>query len=182
MISFEVTQDIKLKMLEESEAETLFTLVDENRLYLREWLPWLDFNLTTEESLAFIKSCRKQYSDDLGFNGGIYYRDRLLGMCGFHQIDRLSRKVSIGYWIAQDAQGQGTVTACVKFLIDYAFNELDLNKVSIPAAEYNHKSQAVPKRLGLAKEGIERDAEFLYDHYVNHVHYSVLRSEWMGYT
>ena len=179
MISVEVTKDIKLKLLEESDAQTLFSLIEENRIYLREWLPWLDFNKSYKDSLDYIQANLKQYSDNLGFNCGIYYLEKLVGICGYHPIDRLNKKVIIGYWIAQDAQGRGIVTTCVRFLINYAFDALGLNKVSIPAAKFNYKSQAVSKRLGLVSEGIEREAEFLYDHYVDHVHFSVLRSEWV---
>lgn len=167
-------------MLQHEDAEVLFKLVDDNRKYLRKWLPWLDMNTSRQDSEYFIQSTHKQLHDNLGFMCGIYFQHQLVGMCGYHPIDKVNHSVVIGYWIAQNAQGKGIVTACVKFLIDYAFNELNLNKVSIPAAELNTKSQAVSKRLGLTNEGIEREAEFLYNHYVNHVRYSVLRSEWKG--
>lgn len=178
MITLEVTQQINLKMLQESDASDLFALVDGNRSHLRKWLPWLDFNQSVGDSLSYIKTNREQYSNNLGFNCGVFFLGELVGMCGFHPIDHLNKKVVIGYWIAQHAQGQGIVTKCVEYLIYYAFDTLKLNKVSIPAAEHNYRSQAVSKRLGLVKEGFEREAEFLYDHYVNHIHYSVLHAEW----
>ena len=178
MISFKVESNIKLKMLKERDAETLFAIVDSNRLYLRNWLPWLDINLCPDDSLSFIKSTHSQYDESRGFMCGIYYFEELVGMCGYHPIDKLNHSVTIGYWLSESNQGKGIVTACVKFLIDYAFNELNLNKVLIPAAEHNLKSQAVSKRLGLFNEGVDRQAEFLYGRYVNHVRFTVLRSEW----
>ena len=43
----------------------------------------------------------------------------------------------------------------------------------------NFKSRTIPERLGfLKKEGI-REAEWLYDHYVDHVVYGVLAREWL---
>jgi len=104
----------------------------------------------------------------------------LVGMCGFHPIDLSNDSVVIGYWIAEDRMGQGIVTSCVKFLVSYAFEKLDLNKVCIPAAEGNAKSRAIPERLNFVNEGIERAAENLYGRYVNHVRYSVLRKEWIA--
>lgn len=178
MINLTVNKDISLKMFEQSDAKSLYSLVDENRLYLREWLPWIDSNQSWKDSLSYIESGQKQYSDQLGFNTGIYYFGKLVGICGYHPIDQLNKKVVIGYWLAESAQGKGIVTQCTKYLIDYAFNTLLLNKVSISAAEYNYKSQAVCERLGLVKEGHEREGEFLYDHYVNLIHYSILRAEW----
>lgn len=180
MIQFSIREDITLRMLRTEEAPTLFEVVDENRKHLREWLPWLDVNQSIKDSESFIESSHAQYKNDLGFMCGIFFKDKLVGMCGYHPIDKANRSVTIGYWLAEAAQGMGIVTSCARFLIDYAFNVLKLNKVCIPAAESNLKSQAVSQRLGLFNEGVDREAEFLYDYFVNHVRYSVLRSEWQS--
>lgn len=70
------------------------------------------------------------------------------------------------------------MTNTVKALLQYAFVVLQLNKVEIRAAEGNAKSRAIPERLGFTAEGTIRAAEWLYDHYVNHVVYGMLASEW----
>jgi len=99
-------------------------------------------------------------------------------MCGYHPIDRSNHSVTIGYWIAKEMMGKGIVTLCTQYLIDYAFIHLSINKVCIPVAEKNIKSRAISERLGLVSGGIERAAEYLYGRYVNHVRYSILKSEW----
>jgi ribosomal-protein-serine acetyltransferase len=43
----------------------------------------------------------------------------------------------------------------------------------------NTKSRAVPERLGFVQEGILHDAEWLYDHYVDLVIYSILKAAWV---
>lgn len=58
------------------------------------------------------------------------------------------------------------------------FNELKLNRVDIRAAEENIKSRAIPERLGFVCEGQIRQAEWLYDHYVNHIVYGMMAAEW----
>src|SRR3712207_8983550 len=54
-----------------------------------------------------------------------------------------------------------------------SFLELGLNRVSIACATENKKSCAIPERLGFRREGVQRQAEWLYDHFVDHV----IRSE-----
>ncbi|MBD1382661.1 GNAT family N-acetyltransferase [Bacillus sp. IB182487] len=65
-----------------------------------------------------------------------------------------------------------------KALTDYAFNELHINKVEIRAAVENKNSRGIPERLGFVNEGCIRQAEWLYDHYVDHVVYGMLAEEW----
>ncbi|WP_242967796.1 GNAT family N-acetyltransferase [Tepidibacter mesophilus] len=42
----------------------------------------------------------------------------------------------------------------------------------------NVKSRAIPQRLGFKNEGVLREAEWLYNHYVSHVVYGMLDNEW----
>lgn len=55
---------------------------------------------------------------------------------------------------------------------------MHLHKVEIRVAVGNEKSSAIPERLGFIKEGTLRAAEWLYDHYVDHVVYGMLLTEW----
>lgn len=80
--------------------------------------------------------------------------------------------------MAEALQGKGIMTKSCKSLIDYLFDELELHRVEIRCAENNIKSRFIPERLGLKPEGLVREVEWLYDHYINHVIYSVLASEW----
>jgi ribosomal-protein-serine acetyltransferase len=70
------------------------------------------------------------------------------------------------------------VTAACRALVDHAFEELGLNRVSIACATENKESCAILERLGFRREGIVRQAEWLYDHFVDHVVYATLASEW----
>jgi ribosomal-protein-serine acetyltransferase len=85
----------------------------------------------------------------------------------------------LGYWLGEEYQGKGLVTAACRALVEHAFGELGLNRVVISCATENEKSCAIPERLGFRREGIERQAEWLYDHFVDHVTYSALASEWL---
>lgn len=170
--------DVELHLLHESQAGELFGLVDGNRAYLREWLPWLDQNTEVEHTRAFIRAARKQRDDRNGFTCGIRWRGALVGVVGLHGIDWANRKTGIGYWVAQSHQGRGLVTRACAALLPYLFEELGLNCVEIGCAPENARSNAIPERLGFTKEGVLRQREWLYDHFVDHVVYSLLASEW----
>jgi len=70
------------------------------------------------------------------------------------------------------------MTVAVKALISQGFQQLELNRVQARVATGNYPSQAVCDRSGLKKEGVLRQAEWLFDHYVDMTVNSILRSEW----
>lgn len=180
MFHFVIDEDTELRLLEEQHAEALFALTDENREYLREWLPWLDDVTALSDTQEFIMRSLEQFSNNDGFQAGIWFQGELAGVIGFHEIDWVNRKTSIGYWLGATFQGRGLVTQACRALVDYAFDELRLNHVEIQCAVENRKSRAIPERLGFEEEGVILLAEWLYGHFVDHVVYGMLRGEWPG--
>jgi ribosomal-protein-serine acetyltransferase len=169
--------DLCLKPVESGEADALFALTDLNRTYLREWLPWLDASRTVRDTVGFIELSRKQLEKREALHCSIRYQDKIIGMIGFHRFDWGNRAASIGYWLASHMQGKGIVTHSCRLLTDFAFAELQLNRVEIRCAVGNAKSRAIPERLGFRNEGTIRDAEWLYDRFVDLVVYGLLARE-----
>lgn len=173
-----VDDDIELRLFEEADATALFQLIEHSRGYLREWLPWVDYDTSIEDSRSFVKRSVQSYLDNEGFNLGIYYQGRLAGVIGFHTVNWPNRQVEIGYWLGADSQGHGVMTRACRTMVDYAFRKLQLNRVTILCAVGNRRSRAIPERLHFTQEGVLRDGEWLYDHFVDLVVYSMLAREW----
>ena len=70
------------------------------------------------------------------------------------------------------------MTKCCARIIDHCFNDLDLHRATILVAVENSISRAVPERLGMSLEGIEKDREWLYDHFVDAAIYGVTAPNW----
>jgi ribosomal-protein-serine acetyltransferase len=178
MFEYQVDDEIKLRLLEPRHADALFAIVDSNRQHLRHWLPWLDTNVAVSDTLHFIQATRRQFEDDSGFVAGIWYCDELVGVIGHNRIDWENRISWPGYWLAQGLQGKGIMTRSCRALINHAFDDLKLNRIDIRCAVGNSKSRAIPERLDFQQEGVIRQAEWLYDKFVDHIVYGVLQSEW----
>jgi ribosomal-protein-serine acetyltransferase len=167
----------RLRLLEESDAGELFALVDRNREHLGPWLPWVPATRSPEDSLAFIRLTRRQLADNDGFQAAIEVDGAIAGMIGFHRVDWSNRAASIGYWLAADAQGRGTMTEAVGAFVDHAFAEWGLHRVVIEAATGNARSRAVPRRLGFREEGVRRGAERHGGDYLDIVVYAMLATD-----
>lgn len=48
-----------------------------------------------------------------------------------------NKKTEIGYWISKENEGRGIISKTIKVLIEYAFNDLGLNKIEIGVAVPN---------------------------------------------
>jgi ribosomal-protein-serine acetyltransferase len=184
MFSCRVNELHELRLLRISDDEELFALTNANRDYLRQWLPWLDGIHEINDTRSFIRSTIWQFEDNRGFVAAICYDGDLVGTVGFNWIEWQSRIGYIGYWLAASHQGQGIMTRSCQSLIDYAFTTLKLNRLVIACAAENTRSRGIPTRLGFTHEGTARDAEWLYNRFVDHEIYALLDRDridsWVG--
>ena len=180
MFSHWINERLQLRSLQLTDANELFALTDANRSYLRQWLPWLDKTQTSADTRTFIRNTLEQFADTGGIVAAICYDEQIVGVIGYNQIDWANRVGCIGYWLAESYQGQGLMTMSCKCMVDYSFVTLGLNRVVIMGATENDRSRAIPERLGFIQEGTAREAEWLYDHFVDHAVYAMLRRHWPG--
>jgi len=168
----------QLRLLRLDDADSLFSLIDANRTYLKRWLSWLNTTQTVDDTRHFIRLTRDRANDNQGFAAAIVYHDSIVGVIGLNGISWSDRKSSIGYWIAEPYQGKGLITTSCKAVLAHAFDVLALNRIAILCATQNLRSQAVPQRLGFVHEGRLRQAQWVYDHFVDHEVFSLLRHDW----
>lgn len=180
MFVHKIDENISLRLIELNDAEKVFEQTDKSRDYLREWLPWLDITTMPEDTKRFIQSNLKGYSENVSITTVILFNGEIVGVAGFNSINWSNKTAYIGYWLGEEFQGKGIMTNVAKTLTDYAFHHLRLNKVEIRAASGNKKSRSIPEKLGFANEGCIRSAEWLYDHFVDHIVYGVLVEDWNG--
>ena len=159
----EVCENIFLKELEIEDAAHIFKAIDSQRVYLGEWLPFVEFTKTVKDSLDYVNSVVTMPEDCKEWQFAVFCGNDFAGLAGFKGTDRLNRKSEIGYWLREEFQGRGIMTDSIRALIRFGFSELDLNRIQIKCARNNVKSNKIPQRLGFTFEGIERDSEFVKD-------------------
>ncbi len=160
----------------EGDARELFVTVDENREYLREWLPWLDDVNSVDDELAMIRRIR----DDKNFNWVYLIRKygELVGVVSLNWVDWDNRSFGLGYWVSESSSGRGIITKSCRRVIEHCFVDLKLHRLVIEVAADNHPSRAVAERLGLRLEGISKDREWLYDRFTDSVMFAITEPEW----
>lgn len=181
MIQLIVSDEITLKQLEETDAKVIFTIIDSQREYLGRWLPFVPGTKTVLDTMAFIWCVSETPETFREQVFCIQYRNEFAGLIGlkFNPLDKEHKRTEIGYWLSEPFQKKGIVTQSARMLIDYAFDELELNRIVIKCASGNQPSRNIPERLGFSHEGTERDGERFPDgHFVDLEVYSLLKKEW----
>ena len=180
MFYYEVDNEIQLKLITQNDAEEIFAFIDRSRNYLREWLGWVDNTKTVEDTRAFAAMNLEKFAKREGLDTAIFYKGQFVGKVSINTINWSLKKCEIGYFLDEKFQGEGIMTRAVKGIIDIAFHEYKLQKVEIHAAVDNKKSRHIAERLSFMHEGTIRQAEWLYDHYVDHAVYGLMAEDWVG--
>ena len=178
MLSHSFAEGAELRLLGYQHADELFALIDQNRTFLRQWLPEWDVQKTPDDCQTLIRSSLEQLASNAGVTMGIWWEGRLAGIIGAGRIDWENRSTSIGYWLGEAYQGKGLVTGACRALLDYLFIDLKLKRVEIRCSTRNPKSCAIPKRLGFSKEGLLRQSQAFDEQYLDIEIYGLLADDW----
>ncbi len=177
-MKIKVDDTISLEPIDDIHAESIFNLVNTNRLQLREWLPWVDHMQSVDFIRNFIADSKKRSDNKSDFAFVVMKNDTVIGRIGVYKIDHQNKIGSIGYWLDAGFQGKGIMTNACKEFVNYCFHSLNLNRIEIKCGTKNYTSQAIPERLHFKKEGIVRQGELLYDEFIDLYSYSMVKSEW----
>lgn len=120
-------------------------------------------------------------------NGFTYYATEVLetkefiGMIGLaHQKYKTiyTPAIDIGWRLKKSAWGNGYATEGAKRCLEYAFNELNIQKVIAVCTVHNKKSEKVMQKIGMVKKGSFMHPEVsMYPEYQHHFCYQIHKPE-----
>jgi RimJ/RimL family protein N-acetyltransferase len=104
---------------------------------------------------------------------------RPIGNCGLHEIKWKDRCATAGIAIGEKefwSKGYGTEAA--NLMIRYAFEHLNLRRISTSVYDFNERSLNMQLKIGFKVEGRRREAIFKNNRYVDEVVLGLLKKEW----
>lgn len=140
-----------------SDARALYEAIEESREHIRPWLPFADE--TFEQASDWVIRQHAAWLLRTNLSTGVWEQSsgRFLGSAGLIPSDWQIGYFGIGYWLRTSAEGHGYMSEAVSLLVDYAFSELDAQRLEIRCDERNMRSAAVARRLGFTLEGCLRN-------------------------
>ncbi len=106
-------------------------------------------------------------------------KNSIAGSTRFYDFNAHHLSVQLGYtWYGQKYQGTGLNKNCKFLLLEFAFENLKLERVEFRADKNNERSIAAMKSIGCTVEGILRSNYTLEKGRRDSIVLSILRSEW----
>ncbi|MSP53069.1 MAG: N-acetyltransferase [Gammaproteobacteria bacterium] len=160
-------KNIRIRSFIEADISTMCALVINSAAEFSKYLPWVTSDYNEEHSRMWVSwahynwQTQRQYDfviDDV--NTGEF-----LGGIGLLEVDFNNKCAKLGYWLGTPHTGKGFTTQAAGLIMEFARNELALEKLIIRVAEDNLPSIAIAKKLGAVLAYIEPTQEFHNDHW-----------------
>lgn len=170
-------ENLTLKPLDQSVLTTLSSLASEPAIwdfapepyhepgiFKTNWLEKALEQMRKKERLCFV----------------IFYNGQIAGSTSYYEIDEDHQKLNIGYtWFHPSFWGSKINPLCKLTLLNYAFEDLKLNRVGFSVDSRNQRSCHALKKLGIKHEGLLRNHLVLPNGIIRHSEmFSVIREEW----
>jgi len=107
--------------------------------------------------------------------------DEVIGNIGFNEINFINRYGVLGILIGENEnRNKGYGTEAIRLLLDFAFNYLNLNSVSLRLLECNERAKRCYEKVGFKECGRVRKCRYLNGKYYDSIYMDILASEFKG--
>jgi RimJ/RimL family protein N-acetyltransferase len=145
------------------------------RKYARDIIP-----VCAEDIKRWFERSERRTTNYIGFTIWHKKDKKPIGIANVSLIDWVNGWANIGILIGEPIYwNKNIATEATELLIDYAFNELNLNKLQACAAVENIGSWRVAEKLGFAFEGIGEQDMYVDGKYLDGKRYCFLREDWL---
>ena len=174
---------ITIRQYNEEDVFDFYHAVIESKGELSKWLPWCDDNYSIEDTKNWIKNIVPEiWQSKKGCEFIIVdsENNKVVGGCCLERIDWIKKEASIGYWIRTSETKKGIATNACHFLINFGFNNLNLEKVKIIPSIENIASKKVADKLPYDSIEIVKNGFKIREHLSDALVYSITKESYHG--
>lgn len=171
------TPRLTLRLLTEPDRAPLFAIFSHPEV-MRYWStpPWTD--LSQADQLI--------HATQQGYDSGEYLQlgvertadHTLIGTCTLFSFVHQCRRAEMGYALGRPYWGQGYMHEALQRWVQYAFEDLGLNRLEADIDPRNLASAKALQRLGFQKEGYMRERWIVGEEISDTEFYGLLAHEW----
>lgn len=134
--------------------------------------------LSHDDSVQMLYVLKSLWNNDAGIRWGVELDGRLIGTCGYHNLNKSARRGELGYELDYDSWGKGYMYKALQPVLDYGFNIRRFERIEGFLNVDNDRSAGLLKKLGFSMEGILRDYALTPQGLIDQQCFSLLKREW----
>ena len=166
-----------IRPLDRDDVRVLTELHRANRAFLAPWQPLRPDSYFTEAGQReAVEALLAQQA--AGTAAPLVILDRSGAVSGALTLASIIRgafqSCSVGYWLAESAQGHGLATDALRAAVELAFGDLRLHRVQAETLTHNQRSQRVLHRAGFERYGEARSYMHIAGQWQDNVLYQLL--------
>lgn len=171
------TQRLILRKLKFPDAEDIFEYSSDPEV--TKYLLW-DTHASIADSENFLRFTMGRYDNGEAGEWGIVLKDtgKLVGTIGFPWYDIKNRRAEMGYVLSRDCWGKGYMPEAAGRILQFAFDEMKMNRIECCHFAPNVNSGKVMEKCGMKYEGTARQRIFVKGKFWDVKHYAILKEDW----
>lgn len=150
---------IKLREINKKDKEDIIETLD--NLNVSKWLLVFPHPFKPEDAEKTINKAIKNSKEKprKTYNLGIELKEKLIGGIGLVNINFEQKTAGIMYWLGEEFQKKGYGTEALESILNFAFNDLKLRKVTAEVYPGNNPSTKLLEKFNFKKEGYLRKSK-----------------------
>ncbi|MGI9324886.1 MAG: GNAT family N-acetyltransferase [Pseudomonadales bacterium] len=168
--------NVQIRPYELADAQSLARAAVESHREISPWMPWCHAQYTLQEAQTWIELTIRGRQEGSLYDFAIVIDGEFVGACGINQVNTQDRVANLGYWLRSSVAGKGIAAIAAQQVIDWAFQNTELNRIEIVTAIDNHRSQRVAEKLGAQRDAVLQQRTMVKGQPSPAILYSVVRN------
>ena len=152
------TKRLNLREWKDSDKESLIENI--NNINVTKNLLVVPYPYTKKDAEWWINRCKenskRKNKDKYDFAIILKSGKEAIGGIGLDNIDKFQGIAEVGYWLGEKYWRQGLMSEALEEILNFAFNNLKLRRITLYAFVENIASNELAKKLGFRFEGMHR--------------------------
>lgn len=132
-----------------------------------------------QDAQKFIDWYHNRFNDNLGLRWGITLKgtQNIIGTIGFNNFTKRHR-ANIGYDLKKEYWNNGYITEALYAVVNFGFNQLDINRIEAEVMQGNTNSENVLYKLDFKNEGILRQWMYWNEKHYDMTMFALLKADY----
>ena len=144
-----------------------------------EYLLWSP-HTSREQTKRYVGTLKKYYAKKEFYDWAVVLKEnnKMIGTCGFSNIDEANLCAEIGYVLNQNYWGRGIAVEAAGEMLKVGFEQLGMNRIEGRYMIENRASARVMEKLVMQYEGVHRSSIFVKGQFRDIGYYALLAEDY----